>query len=376
MNSVTTHESGIPSLHGEVVFFYAFDVAYEMQRSPVSSLLGCPLEPVQIDARKRGPRGQVFYRPLTARLPAMERQMAGRPVPLRASIKVLPIGALSVTVRVPFAADSLQDLHRWHEPAFDDGSTLEQWVRMTVENARAELAAHAVRPHERLPDGEFYSVFCLHPDCLGDAPEAAIWLAVNRPGVAALLTREADASALSEQEIAESTSRWLSYYRHDLVVTDWDAALVIDQPSGLDETLYIMELANVQLEELEAYDLFIDEALERAYRDLREPKSARRGGVLHELKRVRIDLSRFSDELSNITKFFGEWHLARVYENTARVFHLADWHRAIDEKLRTLDSLYEMLKQDLNHRVMLWLEVGIVLLFVIDLVMIFMGGGK
>ena len=98
--------------------------------------------------------------------------------------------------------------------------------------------------------------------------------------------------------------------------------------------------------------------------------------MLRELKEIRIDLSRFSDELSNITKFFGEWHLARVYENAARVFHLADWHRAIDEKLKTLDSLYEMLKQDQNHRVMLWLEAGIVLLFIIDLVTIFMGGAK
>jgi len=137
-----------------------------------------------------------------------------------------------------------------------------------------------------------------------------------------------------------------------------------------------MELANVQLEELEAYDTFIDDALERAYRDLRGPRAAKRGGVLHELKELRIDLSRFSDELSNITKFFGEWHLARVYENTARVFHLADWHRAIDEKLKTLDSLYEMLKQDQNHRIMLWLETGIVLLFVIDVIMLFAGLAK
>ena len=118
-----------------------------------------------------------------------------------------------------------------------------------------------------------------------------------------------------------------------------------------------MELANVQLEELEAYDVFIDEALERAYRDLSSPRSPRRGGILRELKTLRIDLARFSEELSNITKFFGEWHLARVYENTARLFHLADWHRAIDEKLKTLDSLYEMLKQDRDQRLMVWLEV-------------------
>ncbi len=364
------------SLHGEVVCFYAFDVAYELQRSPVKSLLGCALEPVRIDARKRGPRGQVFYRPLMARLPELEKHLAGRAVTLQAAIKVLPIGAVSVTVRVPFAVDSLHDLHRWHEPVFDDGSTLEQWLVATVEKARVELAAHAIRPHERLPEGEAYTVFCVDTASPGIGDDAASWLDANRPAVAALLTKEPDAAALSVQEITESTGRWLSYYRHDIVVTDWDASLVIDQPSGFDETLYILELANVQLEELEAYDVFIDEALERAYRDLRGRKSARRSGVLRELKEVRIDLARFSDELSNITKFIGEWHLARVYENTAEVFHLAEWHRAIDEKLKTLDSLYEMLKQDQNHRVMLWLEAGIVLLFIIDVVMIFTGGSK
>jgi hypothetical protein len=168
----------------------------------------------------------------------------------------------------------------------------------------------------------------------------------------------------------------LSYYRHDLAVVDWDAALLVDEPGSFDESLYVLELANLQLEELKAYDSFIDEALERAYQDLSTPRMARRRGILRGLKEIRIDLARFSDELSNITKFFGEWHLARVYENAARVFHLADWHRGIDEKLRTLDSLYEMLKQDHNHRVMLWLEAGIVVLFIIDIVMLFAGLSK
>lgn len=376
MNSASPSESGRPSLHGEVVSFHAFDVAYEMQRTLVGSLLGCAMEPVQIDSRKRGPRGQVFYRPLMARLPEMTRHFAGRSITMQAAIKVLPMGALSVTVRIPFAVDSMHDLQRWHEPVFDDGSTLEQWLLATVEKAREELAPYTIRPHERLPRPETYTVFCVDAASPGIGDNTAAWMEANRPAVAALLTKEPDAAALSAQEIAESTARWLSYYRHDIVVTDWDASLVIDQPSGFDETLYILELANVQLEELEAYDAFIDEALERAYRDIRGPRSARRKAVLRELKEIRIDLARFSDELSNITKFIGEWHLARVYENAARVFHLADWHRAIDEKLRTLDSLYEMLKQDQNHRVMIWLEAGIVLLFIVDIVMLFVGIAK
>ncbi len=35
-----------------------------------------------------------------------------------------------------------------------------------------------------------------------------------------------------------------------------------------------------------------------------------------------------------------------------------------------------MPKQDQNHRVMLWLEAGIVLLFIIDVVMIVVSGAK
>ena len=91
------------------------------------------------------------------------------------------------------------------------------------------------------------------------------------------------------------------------------------------------------------------------------------------MREIRIDLARFSDELSNITKFFGDWHLARIYENISARFHLGDWHRTIDEKLKTLDNLYQLLSQDRNNRWMLTLEVTIVLLFVIDLVLLGLG---
>jgi uncharacterized Rmd1/YagE family protein len=91
------------------------------------------------------------------------------------------------------------------------------------------------------------------------------------------------------------------------------------------------------------------------------------------LREIRIDMARFNDELSNSSKFFGDWHLARIYERISSRFHLADWHHNIDGKLKTLDDLYQILKQDQNYRVMLWLEIAIVLLFVIDLVILMLG---
>lgn len=49
------------------------------------------------------------------------------------------------------------------------------------------------------------------------------------------------------------------------------------------------------------------------------------------------------------------------------------WHHTIDKKLKTLDHLYQLLNQDLTTRWMLILELTIVLLFIIDLVVLFLG---
>jgi hypothetical protein len=251
---------------------------------------------------------------------------------------------------------------------------LQEEVRRLAEQVRQELGPFLVRPVTQLAQEEAYTVFCIHSQLAtpaGAPLRAEDWLQSERREVAALLTQEPDIDHLSTQEAEESTGRQLSYYEHDLVVVDWDAALIVDRPENFDETLYVMELANLQLAELEAYDRMLDDALERSYRDLGERRARR--DVLRELRDIRIDLARFTDELSNITKFFGDWHLARIYENIAARFHLGDWHRSIDRKLKTLDDLYELLNHDQNNRWMLILEVTIVLLFVIDLVILVVG---
>ena len=89
--------------------------------------------------------------------------------------------------------------------------------------------------------------------------------------------------------------------------------------------------------------------------------SGRQSAKLPIPLRVKKTASRLPP--STITKFFGDWHLARIYEHVSARFHLADWHRTIDDKLETLDDLYQLLNHDQVNRWMLMLEVTIVLLF-------------
>jgi hypothetical protein len=360
---------------GEAVYIFAFDLAYEMVRQPVRELLGQPVAQFSVDASKRSPRHLFFYRPQMVRLPPLERIGPHGPVRVERGIKLLPVGAISITVRVPFQVRHVEDLVDYHDLQFSNGSLSDE-VRDLAEDVRRELAPYYIRPVANLASDEAYTVFCIQsplPTDDGSPLNAESWLRAHRRAVAALLTQEPDIDHLSKQEADESTGRFLSYYEHDLVVVDWDAALVMDERQHFDETVYVMELANLQLAELEAYDRILDDSLDRAYRDLSARPMRGRSSVMRELREIRIDLARFSDELSNITKFFGDWHLARIYENISARFHLSDWHRTIDDKLQTLDNLYQLLNHDQTNRWMLLLEVTIVLLFIIDLAALIFG---
>jgi hypothetical protein len=146
---------------GEIVYVYAFDVAYEMVRKPVTELLGQPVAQFVVDASKRSPRQLFFYRPQMVRLPALERIGPRGPLRLERTVKLLPVGAISVTVRIPFEVDKLQDLVAFHDLRFNDGTYLYDQVVQLAEDVRRELAAYYVRPVAQLANEEAYTVFCI-----------------------------------------------------------------------------------------------------------------------------------------------------------------------------------------------------------------------
>jgi len=361
-----------PLYRGEVVYIYAYDIAYDIKNEPVEKILGQQTRDYLVSPSKRIPRQMFFYRPRVAEFAAEKRTLEnGRRVEIRKSVKIFGVGAMTVQVRVPFEVDRLEELVVYHDLQFAEGD-LEEEVAHFAESILKDIESYCVRPVQALLLAEAYTVFCLDalPGVEGQAVRAEDWLKDNDRRVAALLMEEENAEALSEQEVNESTGLYLSYYGDDLVVVDWDSAIIVGQQDALDDVLHIMELANVQLVELAAYDKVLDEALQRAYSDMnRQPVGLTRKMLL-DLRELRIDLARISDELSNITKFFGDWHLAKTHRNLADRFHLGDWQRIIGEKTRTLDGLYQILLQNRFNAWMFLLEVMIVVLFIIDLIVL------
>jgi hypothetical protein len=352
------------ALEGQVVYIRAFDLAYDTKRQRIPRLLDQEVQDYLVGPSKPGPKQGFFYRPQMITLPPRMYQSSVGSLEVSIAVKIFNVGAVSIQVRTPFAVSSLEELVQYYGLRLA-GNSIEVEVVQLAEQVRRELEPYLVRPVPVLEAGEDYTVFCIYqlpagPDGTGRRTED--WLMENRRGVAALLTQESNPGRLSDQEAAESTERYLTYYESDLVVPDWDAAVVVGEQDSLEEIIHVMELANVQLAELAAYD----------YRDLSRPRRVGRE-VSRNLRETRVDMARLNDELLNITKFFGDWHLARIYQSLFSRFHMRDWNDTINLKLRTLADLYQLLHQDWINYWMVVLETTIVLLFILDVILLLVG---
>jgi hypothetical protein len=366
-------------MNAEVVYMFALDIAQEADLVKIERILSGSAELHSIARLKDTPRHFPVYRPLSIQVDPVSIKGPLGPMQLSASVKIFAIGAISLKLRIPVKIEKLSDLLPYRNLRFTHGSDMEQRVMEVADKVFNSVREGLDTPVTELPPPEDFTVFCISTP-IADAidgtadMDSEAWMRKNVRDVAGLLVGESDPTRLSAQEVEDVTRCWYSYYRRDLTVIDWDTALLIDIPEDYNDTLYVMEMANLQLEELRTYDMYLDKVLDKAYDEVKPASRLKnwfsRQKMLRDLRGIRMDLSKVTDEITNISKFFGEWHLARIYMGCASRFHLSEWENAVNQKLHALDSLYSILQQDTFNWIMFLLEAAIVALFIIDLIII------
>jgi len=355
-------------MRGETVYFYAFDVANEIATHAVVAFTAGETIPFELRTDHTVPKDVPLYQPLTLALTSRKPRCGGCDV--RVVIRVYEVGVINVVMRVPFDVPELGSLHPHHRPRLESGETFDEFARDLCREVIESLGDAIIRGSEPTQP-EAYTVFCVTD--LGGNRDVNAWFALHRRKVAGLLT-ETPPQRLSDQQVEESLRICRSFSDADLVVMDWDSSLVVELDGYAEDVLYVLELANLQLEEFRVMDRRLDSHLERAYRDLERRRSAIFGAptsMLKWLRRFRFDVTKLADEVSHITKFFGDWHMARVYLGASERFHLGQWQQSIEKRLSQLDQVYQLIQSDIYERRMLWLEVAIVVLFIVDLVALF-----
>jgi hypothetical protein len=351
---------------GEVVYLYAFDIANEIITPRVQEILSEKPFPFEIRQDRTLPKDVPLYRPLAIVPPPLKARLHGAQV--RLLVRIYNVGVVTIMMRAPFETKRLDELMRFHNPRLEDGLTLDQVATDLCAKVGDSLDGSVIGRNESPPPPEAYTVFCLKE--LDRAKDANLWLAERRREVAGLLTETAPQN-LSEAQVNEVLRIQRSFENTDLAVIDWDAALVVDLSGYVDDELYALELANLQLEEFRIMDQRLDAYLDQAYDDLERQSWTVFGTAnrtLRHLRRFRVDVAKLTDEVTHITKFFGDWHLARVYLGARDRFYLDQWRSSVEQRLAQLDKLYSVVHSDVTEQRMLWLEVIIVIFFALDII--------
>ena len=362
---------------GEVVFQRVFDLGGTLDMKKARQVVSDMLEPVAVQTKHSAPEYVSFAAPLPLNLASLNLECRTEDkTPVTISARLYEVGALGVMLRIPVKAERLVDLLRVSNATLylkDQAVKRQQLFSAVLDTLKSRVRPAFDDVFDVPIEAESYTAYCLT-----EVPGGAEYtLREERAQLAALLIGEQAFDRLSLMEIEDTLKHWANYYREDLVIADWDAALIIEPTGQYEDLLYIFEVANLQLLALRKYDLYLDQTLEKGYDEFerltRGPMifTGRARDMVRELSEIRMDLAEVTDEIANTAKFFGDWYIARVYMGLAEKLHLADYHRLVEEKLATLNDLYKSVLDEINGRQMIVLEAMIVLLIVFEVVMAF-----
>jgi hypothetical protein len=341
---------------------YAFDVGYEIDLVRAQALLQGTSG--TLPRRKRTPES-IRYRPgpIRLRVSADGLSLPGgiqTSSPPSGELSIFDFAAISLALRFPIRLDpeGLSKLAGDLAEPVELNSRVRAFAWSWIEKIRA-----AVEGYEVSDLSEEYIVFQV-------AEARADWLESHASWIAGLVRLES--GPLSEREVAEATRLSISYTPSDLVTLDWAAGFVADR--DCDDTLQVIEFANVQLLEFRHIDDRLDDRLEAAYRLIRPSNRNRRhlaiwrshGARVRSVRELEIEATSLFERADNALKLIGDQYLSRVFDLASTRFHLRDWQQSIRRKLETVGDVYDLLVQQAGGQRAELLELIVVFLIALE----------
>ncbi len=360
---------------GRILVYHLFAVADTIDLDHVRKLWEGQSKTTRLISRRAAPAYIQFVNPPVT-LALGDRPLYPRPddhLLGRATAKVFDFGVVSIRWEIDLPATWIDLVQQ--APCFVDNAAIELLSRQLLEEIRPKLAPGLKNPYSEILE-EDYTIFYVEAFGGGEPLSARDLLAGYGADIAQLVRGEPKAMSPAEQ--AETLRQQISYFDDDLVVIDWNAALVYDH-EGSSEHVDILEFANCELLELRYYDALLDRELDNIYHEVEAGPATgwrywlrnRYRPTSHRLLTLMVDVVELKDQIENSLKIIGDLYSARVYRAISERLRLKDWEASIEGKLRSARSIYEVLtdSQDIGRSV--FLEWTIIILIALEIVLFF-----
>ena len=349
---------------GHLTALFAFDIGFEILLDHLSTLPASTTAP-PLSKKKQTPAYLQYTIPprivTLGEAPALSG-MTGQIV-----ATIFDFGAVSVGYQwniLPESEIGLENLVGISHELY--GRNLENQARKKVKELTENIRSAVVRP-DLSPIIEDYYLFVVED--FEEGFQTADLLSAHRAELAQILRFESQPLSSDQQD--EALSQHLSYYKNDLVVVDWNAALIFDRDYW--DTVNVLELLNVEL--LEAR--YIDAQLDKRIGDYQGFVLKRTGWAIplrtpyrkaiQELAELRLEALLLSERVDNTLKLIGDLYLARIHAAAARRLYLQDWELAISRKLDIAASLYEFLTDRVRNAQSQTLELVVIALILAEI---------
>ncbi|HMG36137.1 MAG TPA: hypothetical protein VKM94_19530 [Blastocatellia bacterium] len=351
-------------LQGHISAFYAFDVGYEISLEKLTTLLSSvPAQPMS--PKKQTPMFTQYTRPPHIVHLGRTPCPFGGSAELRATLFDFGVVSMAYTwtlgkelptllSELPTISQSLYQLNLV-------GNAREQ-VRSLVDRIKPAIS----KPNLSSIVEDYY-LFVI--ERLGKSLRADELLTKYRSVLAQTLRFETASLSVEQQD--DALRQKLSYYEKDLLLIDWNAAVVYDQ--DYDDAVNVLELLNVELLEARYIDTELDRRIQE-HANLAQgamswpiPLRTPLRKAMQELGELRIESSLLSERLGNSLKLIGDLYLARVYSSGAERFYLKQWQKIISDKLDTIDSFYELVTDRIRTAQSQTLELAVIVLIMVEL---------
>lgn len=168
------------------------------------------------------------------------------------------------------------------------------------------------------------------------------------PGLARLL-RSVE-KPLTDLEISKILEARARYAEDDLMIVDWDGAVVIAGEHDFQSEIELLKIGNYQLLRYRLLDQAIDLNLETLRRQVARSRPgwlSPRRKILKEIIEQRLTLLLDFETIDQDLLLIGDWYSSEVYRLIVDQFYLDEWKISLRNKLDTLTAIDEAIRHEL-----------------------------
>lgn len=155
---------------------------------------------------------------------------------------------------------------------------------------------------------------------------------------------------LDKQKIKDILLPRVRYSEHDLVVLDWNGAVIITDDGDVQSDMDMLKIGNYQLLRYRMLDELLDQKLDFLGRSLKRSRTSaliNSNSLLREIVKERLSVILTLEKMDTSVLLIGDWYSSHMYRVIYEEFYINRWKNLVQDKLDHLKSLHETVNDNL-----------------------------